>query len=111
MKITKNTLKRIIKEEMQRVLQESEGWFDWPDVEALISETHPEGGPAYDLDGLLNNMGSLIRDSYGFDTRDYDMDSMDLASDIVDNYEDELRAAYPDLNTEDAIATLDGYLR
>ena len=111
MKLTKSKLKQIIKEEMQKVLQESEGWFDWPYIDELLSEEHPDGGPAYDLDSLLEKMGSTIRDFYGFDTRKYDMESMDLASDVVQNYENELSTAYPDINLEAAAESLDRYIR
>ena len=111
MKLTKSKLKQIIKEELSNVLRESMGGFDWPFVDELMSEEHPDGGPAYDLEGLLEKIGSTIRDFYGFDTRKYDMDSMDLAVDVIQNYEDELKAVYPDIDLETAAEILDSYIR
>ena len=101
MKITLFKLKQIIKEEMQRSLNENAGGFEWPLIEDLLSD------PKKDLIETLQEMGKIITTNYHSEMEKYNMGSMDFAYDILDNYEEELRPyreEYPDV---DMVSILD----
>ena len=102
MKITKSRLKEIIQEELHRdLLQESEGWFDWKEVEKVLSERDEEGEVTRDLVEVLQEMGYTIGTYYPESMNKYDMESMDFFYDVIGNYEDELgpyRSEYPDMD-------------
>jgi len=105
MKITKNRLKEIIKEELRKdLLQESEGWFNWKEVDSLLAERDENGEVTRDLIEVLQEMGHVIATDYSSSMNNYDMESMDFIHDVLGNYEDELepyRGEYPNVDMDE----------
>ena len=105
MKITMNRLKEIIQEEIRRdSLRESEGWFDWKEIEKLLADRDEQGEVTRDLIEVLQEMGDIIGTYYSDSMNKYDMDSMDFFYDVIGNYEQELepyRGEYPDVDEGD----------
>ena len=94
MKLTKSKLKRIIKEEMQRVLRESERW---PTLQELVAETQSSiSSPSPEVNLVeMDFLDVLQAVAEGAALNDwmasgYDMESNDFPSDLFGKYGDEL---------------------
>ena len=114
MKITKGRLKEIIKEELQKDLHESQGWFKWKYVEELLAERNEDGDVTKDLIEVLQEMGRIIGEYYSSDLNEYGMGSMDFVHDVLSNYEEELepyRGEYPNVDEKEMAGILDEELQ
>jgi hypothetical protein len=81
-KVAKGRLKQLIREEMHKI---QEG-FSMPDIQAVIDGGHE----TMDLVELVNEMGALVAQNHYRLTLKYDMDSMNLAGDIITEFEKDL---------------------
>jgi len=104
MKLTKSKLKQIIKEEMQKVLQES---AEWPTLQELVGETQssissprPEVNLA-EMDFL--DVLQAVAEGAALNSwmaSGYDMESNDFPSDLFGKYGDELMQLQADSGEE-----------
>lgn len=94
MKIARSTLKQLIRAPSHQI-QEST-WM--PDVADAIAQ----GNETMDLVEIINEIGALVAQNHYRLTFKYDMGSMDLAGDLITEFEDALVPYMNDCFGEDA---------
>jgi hypothetical protein len=95
MKIARSTLKRIIKEEVYKIYENRA----MPDIAAAIDQNKG----AMDLVEIINEIGALVAQNHYTLTLKYDMGSMDLAGDVIAQFEEALTPYMNDYFGEDAL--------
>ena len=94
MKIGRSVLKRIIQEEAHKIYENRA----MPDIAKAIQE----GQDTMDLVEIMNEIGALVAQNHYPLTLKYDMGSMDLAGDVITQFERELMSYMDDYFGKDA---------
>ena len=94
MKIAKVRLKQLIREELWRLREGTA----LPDVQNAIEKNRD----SWDLVEIINEIGALIAQNHSNLTLKYDMGSMDLAGDIIAEFEEALAPYIDDYFGEEA---------
>jgi hypothetical protein len=82
MKVGRQALKRIIKEEISKIYENRA----MPDIAAAIDQNKD----TMDLVEIINEIGALVAQNHYTLTLKYDMGSMDLAGDVIAQFEEAL---------------------